>query len=461
MKRFLLFLVFVTFIIPKMFAENDSNFYISKIIIEGNKITHNKIILRELTFKAGDTIKIENYETEKKKSADNLMNISIFNFVSITESISSNEISILIKVTERWYIWPIPVFDLADRNFNTWWKTKDFDRVNYGVDLAIYNFRGRSETLDLLLSLGYDEKYGIIYKIPYINKKQKIGLVFSTNFIRSHEVALKDSNNKVVFYKNNDFYPKQSLSSSIGLTYRNNIHNTHSIQFGIENYKFSDSLLQKNENYTVDNQNKLNYFTLYYQFKNDYRNYKPYPLQGHYFDIEITKYGLFSIYNKSTDFVSFKSTFRKYFKINEKLYFASGLTGMINSKLPYYIQNGLGYVRDYVRGYEYYVINGQGFTLIKNNLKYAIVSQKIAKIKAIKTEKFNTIPFAFYLNLYADAAYVYKPNEDKYNSLVNKPLIGFGLGLDFVTYYDKVLRLEYSINKSGEKGVFIHFMTSI
>ncbi len=99
---------------------------------------------------------------------------------------------------------------------------------------------------------------------------------------------MKDSNNKVVFYKNNDFYPKQSLSSSIGLTYRNNIHNTHSIQFGIENYKFSDSLLQKNENYTVDNQNKLNYFTLYYQFKNDYRNYKPYPLQGHYFDIEIT-----------------------------------------------------------------------------------------------------------------------------------------------------------------------------
>jgi len=40
-------------------------------------------------------------------------------------------------------------------------------------------------------------------------------------------------------------------------------------------------------------------------------------------------------------------------------------------------------------------------------------------------------------------------------------MIGFGAGIDFVTYYDKVLRVEYSINRMGEKGLFIHFMTSI
>ncbi len=461
MQRFIFFFILCFTITQNIFADNDSIFLISKITIEGNKITNNNIIFRELTFKTSDSLTLVRYEIEKKRSTDNLMNISIFNFVSITESISDNKLNILIKVTERWYIWPIPVFDLADRNFNTWWKTKDFNRINYGVDLAIYNFRGRNETLDLLLSLGYDEKYGLIYKIPYINKKQKIGLIFSSNFIRSHEVALKDSNNKVVFYKNSNFYPKQSLNSSIGLTYRNNIHNTHSLQFGIENYKFSDSIIQKNTSYSIDNQNKLTFFTIYYQFKNDYRNYKPYPLKGHYFDIEITKYGLNLLENEKADFLSFKSTFRKYFKINEKLYFASGFTGMINSKFPYFIQNGLGYVRDYVRGYEYYIISGQGFALIKNNLKYAIVPQKIAKIKAIKTEKFNTIPYAFYLNLYADAAYVYKTDKDQYNSLVNKTLIGIGLGIDFVTYYDKVLRLEYSFNKSGENGIFIHFMTSI
>ena len=26
-----------------------------------------------------------------------------------------------------------------------------------------------------------------------------------------------------------------------------------------------------------------------------------------------------------------------------------------------------------------------------------------------------------------------------------------------ITYYDKIIRIEYSINKLGEKGVFLHF----
>lgn len=460
--RLFVFSFFVLILTTKIFADNDSCFSISKIEIEGNKITHNKIIFRELVFKVGDTLNFKNYEFLKNKSSENLMNIAAFNFVSITESVNDNKIEVLIKVTERWYIWPIPVFDLADRNFNTWWKTKDFNRINYGVDLAIYNFRGRSETLNLLFSLGYDEKYGFIYKIPYITKKQKIGLIISGNYLRSHEVAMKDSNNKVVFFSSHNSYPKQNYNTSIGFSYRNNIHNTHLLQFGIENYLISDTLLNRNKDYSVNNQNKLSYFTINYQFKNDYRNYKPYPLTGHYFDFEIIKYGLnFSKNNKNVDFIRFKSTYRKYFKLNQNFYFASGITAMINSELPYYIQSGLGYIRDYVRGYEHYVISGQGFALIKNNLKYTIIPQRIAKIKYIKTDKFNTVPYAFYLNLYADAAYVYNKEDDLYNSMVNKSLFGFGFGIDFVTYYDKVFRLEYSINKSGEKGIFIHFMTSI
>ena len=442
-------------------AENDSIFVISKINLSGNKITHDNIVFRELTFKIGDTITLSSYEKLKTKSSENLMNISVFNFVTITETIDNKNITVTIQLTERWYIWPIPVFDLADRNFNTWWKTKDFNRVNYGVDLAIFNFRGRNETLDLLLSLGFDEKYGFIYKIPYINKKQTLGLIISGNYIQSHEIALKDSNNKVVFYKNNESYPKKTINSSIGITYRRNIHNVHTFQFGFEKYMFNDILMQLNPEYSIDNLNETNYFTLYYQFKNDFRDYKPYPLKGHYFDMDFNKFGLGLFSDEVADFISFKTNYRKYFQISPKFYLASGITAMVNSKFPYFVQNGLGYIRDYARGYEHYVISGQGFGLIKNNLKYAILPQRVSKIHVIKTEKFNTIPYAFYVNLYADAAYVYNEKDNNYNSLVNKLLLGFGAGIDFVTYYDKVLRVEYSINRMGENGLFIHFMTSI
>ena len=47
------------------------------------------------------------------------------------------------------------------------------------------------------------------------------------------------------------------------------------------------------------------------------------------------------------------------------------------------------------------------------------------------------------------------------NFLDNKFIFGTGIGLDFVTYYDKVLRLEYGVNDMGETGLFIHFVAPI
>jgi outer membrane protein assembly factor BamA len=442
-------------------SNTDSLLVIRNIRISGNKITKDYIILRELVFNVGDHIMPANLEDNIRKSNENLMNISVFNFVTITPDISGNNVDINIKVTERWYIWPIPQFDIADRNFNTWWRTKDFSRVNYGVDLTAYNFRGRNETLGFLLSLGYDEKYGISYKIPYINKKQTLGLLLHGNYFRNHEVAVNTKNNKIEFFKDSKNYPKTSYTVATGITYRRNIHNSHLLQIGYENYSFADTLIKLNTNYSSQKSLNTHYLSFYYQFKNDFRDYKPYPLQGHYFDIEISKSGLGLLKNEITDFFSIKSTYRKFWKTNQRLYEAMGFTACITPDYPYYVQNGLGFGRDYVRGYEYYVISGQGFGLLKTNLKYNILSQKVSKINFIKTEKFNTIPYAFYVNLFADAAYVYNKKQDIMNSMTNSLLIGSGIGLDFVTYYDKVLRLEYSINKKGERGIFISFMTSI
>jgi len=47
------------------------------------------------------------------------------------------------------------------------------------------------------------------------------------------------------------------------------------------------------------------------------------------------------------------------------------------------------------------------------------------------------------------------------NPLNGKFLAGAGLGVDFVTYYDKVFRVEYTLNAEGESGFFLHFMAAI
>ncbi len=66
-----------------------------------------------------------------------------------------------------------------------------------------------------------------------------------------------------------------------------------------------------------------------------------------------------------------------------------------------------------------------------------------------------------YANLFFDAAYV----DDKYtyelNPLSNQLLWGTGIGIDMITYYDLVLRLELSVNKQKDTGFFISFVAPI
>jgi hypothetical protein len=57
--------------------------------------------------------------------------------------------------------------------------------------------------------------------------------------------------------------------------------------------------------------------------------------------------------------------------------------------------------------------------------------------------------------------YISDTRDNVLNPLANDLLVGYGLGIDLVTYYDWVIRFEYSFNKKGESGFFIHFMPSI
>ena len=154
---------------------------------------------------------------------------------------------------------------------------------------------------------------------------------------------------------------------------------------------------------------------------------------------------------------------KKFWQLNDKFYFGSGLSlkYTIGNPVPYYLSRGLGYGKEFLRGYEYYVMDGQNFALLKSNLTFELLPKKQFHAKFIPLTKFATIPYAFYINLYADAGYAKDRMFNEYNPLTNELQYSFGGGLDFVTYYDMVFRFEYSINKLGESGFFLHFTSSI
>ena len=83
MKRLLsLLLLLLPFMLE---AQDDASEYVlvSEIIIEGNDVTKDAVILRELTFVVGDTISLQHFDEVLKVSKENVLNTTLFNFVSI------------------------------------------------------------------------------------------------------------------------------------------------------------------------------------------------------------------------------------------------------------------------------------------------------------------------------------------------------------------------------------------
>src|SRR5688572_9502480 len=99
---------------------------VNRIIIVGNKLTRNSIILRELSFKKGDVISERILPKVIEKDQRKLFNLRLFNTATITPlDLKNGMIDLLIEVDERWYTFPVAIFTLSDRNFNEWWENYD------------------------------------------------------------------------------------------------------------------------------------------------------------------------------------------------------------------------------------------------------------------------------------------------------------------------------------------------
>lgn len=446
----------------------DSSFLVSEfkviqnIQLVGNKITKPHIVLREFTFAVGDTLKNDELSEALEQSKKNVLNTSLFNFAKLDVAlIDSIHAIIIVQLTERWYLFPLPIFEIDDNNFNTWWRDKDYSRINYGVIVSRNNFRGRKEKLSMTAKYGFTERYRLKYDIPYITKNQKSGLSFSFSYNRKDEIVYTTFDNERLLYKDEDRDAIRNYSTNITYRYRQAIFNTHS--FGIE-YDYNsivDSVRLLNPNFLGGNNDRASFFSLFYVFVNDKRDSRNYPLKGHFLKFGVKKYGL-GISENSIDLTNFSAELKKYISLHERVYLAGSLTGVVaaNNNQPYLLQNGLGYNSFGIRSYEYYVIDGQNIGLAKAQVKYQLVKPNSFDLGGI-TERFGKFHYAFYIGLFTDMAYVEDRIGFMKNDLANEIQFGSGIGLDFVTYYDIVIRTEFSINKFGESGIFLHFVAPI
>jgi hypothetical protein len=462
-----LFLIFLSASMQGQEQKFSDSLTVGDISIEGNIVTNKKVIFRELDFAINEIIPRGELEYRKQTSVNNLIKTSLFNFVDIyTEEIVPNIISIKVSLTERWYIWPNIFLNQTDTNFSEWWRTKDLDKLEYGIGLKINNFRGSGETLILNYHIGNFVKYELDYRGIYLDKAKRHSISFLATYSSQNILPWNIELNKEVLLKENHKLYKET-DFSVKYRYRKGYFNSHMIELGYTDFQIADTIYSLNPYYAGFNNHGRRYFNLRYEFSIDTRDSRIYPKTGYFLLSGINKKGL-GLLPGEYKAIDVYAQFCAYWRIHNRFYFASGLWYSSNNTKDYVfsLQPGLGYLQ-FVRGYEYYVVNGSNTFLFKNLVKYELLPMKIINLNIWpfrRLYQFNKIPFEIYTNIFIDVGYVsnkFEIYKSYSNSLANKLMYSTGAGVDFVTYYDKVLGLDYSFNALGERGLFIHWKAAI
>ncbi|HEY1202811.1 MAG TPA: POTRA domain-containing protein [Niastella sp.] len=427
-------------------------FVVGEIIIEGNKRTKPYIIERELPFKRGDFINLPELVKGFEISRQQLMNTTLFNEVIISlKSFRGYMVDILIQVKERWYIFPIPYLKPVDRNLNEWAKQGySVDRINYGFKFTYNNFTGRNDKLKLWLITGYTQQLQFQYDQPYADRTLKHGYKIGFTYSFNREINYATIDNQQVFVDSLQKGIRQ-WSGHIDYTYRPGLRTTHLVSLSYTHQSVDPRINELNPKYYGAYRSEVSFPELTYNISYVNVDYKPFPLTGWLADGTVSKRG----YNREMNQWQVSGRASKGWALGKKTFYGLQGVGMLRFPFsqPYINQRMFGYGDMYLRGLEKYVIDGAAGFLVRNSFRQQILTFSVPTY--IKSNSHDRIPFRIYARLFGDAGYSYNQNFTN-NSLTNHALYTGGVGVDIVSFYDFVLRLDYSFNQLGQNGLFLH-----
>ncbi len=430
-----------------------SSFEIASIAFVGNRKTKERVLRAELDFTEGETVTAGGLEKRLEQNRLRLFNLQLFLWVRYETVCQNGRLTIIFEVQERWYLFPVPIFSLADRNFNAWWEKKDFNRIDYGLHLVQNNFRGRNELLKANFQHGFNRKYELFYTVPYFNKKRDLGFSVGGSIYQSHSLDYNTVENELLTLRQEDKFPIQRRYGYGSLIWRENVQKQTRFTASYHQEQISDSVFMLNPEFLSRLKNRK-YLKFEVSRTLNFRNTFAYPLAGHFLQLGLgQQVAVNGNQNNTTAFAKFAH----YLPLKHNFFYSYTLEGQsrLASNLAYSDNVALGY-KSYIRGYELYVIGGQHYGVFKNGLSHQLLDLNQIKLNFIRNPKFNRIPVTLYLNWFADAGYTFEDRFADTNFLTNRLNMATGLGLHIVTYYDRVLTLEYSVNREGERGLFIH-----
>jgi outer membrane protein assembly factor BamA len=427
---------------------------VRNITITGNIRTKIYIVEREFAFEKGTTYLIKDLQYRMTLTKEQLINTTLFVDVVVNSKDAGNDtVDISVEVKERIYLFPVPYFKVIDRNWNEWINTygASLSRVNYGLKVSHNNLTGRNDKLNIWLINGYTQQISFNYTQPYLDQKLQHGMFFGFQYARNREVNYATNFDTLQFLKLPGF-ARTFINGHIGYSYRKGSRERHGVRLSFSSDKIDSAIGKLNNDFFGDKSLKENYADLSYSFQYFNVDYIRYPLRGWYVDVFA-----FKRFSKTLGLWGFGGKYLHSWKLPfPGSYFMVQASASVKLPFnqPYYNSHLLGYGDLSMRGMEYLVVDGAAGGVLKGTVRKKLLSFTLKNF--IKSKSHDRIPFTFYAKAYGDMGYVYSENKTNNSRLSNKLLRSGGFGIDIVTIYDVVFKMEFSFNQLGSRGIYYH-----
>lgn len=442
MIRTLIFIPLLFFISVNVYSQavadtSDNNNLlqvIDSIKITGNDITEDFIIQREMTFGIGDTVTSQTLNYNKER----IFSLGIFNKVELRIEKGNGKNILDIIVEESWYIYPIPFADL---------ENSDWKKFSYGIVVLIKNFRGRNETLEGKMKLGYDPAFSLKYYNP--------SLIYKSNVFFNAAVAYGTTRNKSKIAKTiyGDDFDYTYVTDLLGAGYRLNTFNWASIDFGYNYYESPEYF----KGITASENRVDKIFSLGLAYNYDTRDLVQFPREGTLFSYYMQFKGL-GVNN--IDYRVFKIDLREYWKLIGDLSGKIRLTTRQTAGrlIPFYDYSFLGF-EEAVRGHFSTEREGNNYYLGSIEFNHPIIKDVDVSLDFIPIlpRKLLSFRLALYAEFFADMGTTQFRGEPIRLRDFDK---GYGVGLSLLLLPYNLARLELAFDEFGNSEFIFGLGTS-
>lgn len=419
------------FLFAEIFAEvsdtltiNQANeFVVDSIVVVGNEVTEEFIILREMSFSTGDIVTEDDIYFSKER----ILSLNLFYSVEIKVVVENNKHLVIVEVKESWYIYPLPFVRL---------QNNDLSKSSYGLFLVNKNFRGRNEDIRGFFILGYNPSYGLNYYNPLIVEEEDISL--SIGLTRQSIANLHLGAFETV---GADFdYKAFTINSTIGKRF--DLKNEAFFGFGFQYMEAPEEVSElTGSGNRID---RIPFASLSYQY--DSRDLKQFSKSGVLlngtwlhkgFGASGINYNILSV-----DFREYRSLFSN-LTARWRLY----TRNLFGEKIPYYDYSYLG-EQIYVRGHKNKHREAHNLALASVELSYPLIEEWNLSYKILfLPQKLTSANISVYISVFGETGMVYN-RGDKIN--IDKLDSGYGLGLTVLVLPFNAFRIEYGINELGK-----------